>query len=300
MIRNLMREVVDRLTRLASLLLDPSDQQVVIGDLAESGIAGLPALHDVLGFAVRRHIEDLIDRQLWLTIALFAVPVGVLLSLAGRDSADGSAIYLWFYTDNSWDLEVMRNPGFWREFAASALNVAQHFVALASWSWTAGFLIRLNTQRRLWLAGAAFFGVLCAVWIFGVPLELGNFLNVWRARDFQGNAAVFADQFYLRIFPLISEAVLVILPAWYGMCHVEDQELPSSLQRTALVSASAITIASLGLRSISVWSSQNLSLPGISPDGSVTVFAILAPAVYLYLNSARRKNRRYRPTGQCW
>ena len=299
MIRNLMREAVDRLTRLASLLLDPSDQQAVIGDLAESSIAGLPALRDVLGFVVRRRIEDLIDRQLWLTIVLFAVPVGVLLSLAGKDSADGSAIYFWFYTDNSWDLELMRNPGFWREFAASALNVAPHFVALASWSWTAGFFIGLNTQRRLWPAGAMFFGVLCAVWIFGVPLELGDFLNVWRARDFQGNAAVFADQFYRRIFPLISEAVLVILPAWYGMCHVEDEGLPSSLERTIMVFASAITIASLALQSTNAWRSQNLSLPGISPDDSVTVFAILAPAVYLYLISAHRKSQRYRPTGQC-
>lgn len=203
-----MDQVVWRLVDDASDMLDPAECEAVRGDLAESGESAGKALCDVLGLVIRRQTGHLQNWRPLLALSCLTLPLGILLSLASRRTADGSAIYVWFYVSNS-DWTILRNPGYWRGLAEYAPGVFLSYLALVSWSWTAGFLVRSSSRRTIWLSGGVFFSVLLCVGLLGVPHFLGHILVVQRARDFQGNAAVFSEGFYRKEFPWPSK------PFWW-------------------------------------------------------------------------------------
>jgi hypothetical protein len=192
--------LVDRLSRL----LEPDEREAVRGDLAESGESGRQALRGVLGLVVRRQAALWKDWRPWL--ALLVVPLGMPLSLVSMRTSDHSAIYIWLYANN-WDWAFLRNTGFRHDLAHFSAVVLVSYLTLICWSWTSGFLLGFLSRRAIQVNGTLF----CLV------LLLADFLGAPPIRYFDNNAAVFALTFYRVMFPLIVQAVLVLLPSLWGM-----------------------------------------------------------------------------------
>jgi hypothetical protein len=183
-------------------MLDATDREAVCGDLAESRETTVPALREVLSLVLRRRTASLGNWHPWLTLAALTIPLAAFVSLTARSTADGSAIYLWLYLNN-WDWTYTKSLGFWQELIQCAQGVLLSCVALVCWSWTSGLLLGWSARRTLWLQGAVFFAVVVTVGAHGVPLSFGHVLVLQRARNYQGNAAVFAQAFYRQVFPRI-------------------------------------------------------------------------------------------------
>jgi hypothetical protein len=77
-----------RLVDILYQLLDSNEREVVRGDLAECGTPGSLALRDVLGLAARRQLALWTCWRPWATLAGLIVPLGMLLSVASRRTAD--------------------------------------------------------------------------------------------------------------------------------------------------------------------------------------------------------------------
>jgi hypothetical protein len=278
-------QVLWRLVDIASGMLDPTEREAVLGDLAESGKSGGKALCDVLDLGIRRQTGYLWDWRPLLALSCLALPLGILLSVISRSTSDGSAIYIWLYVNN-WDWTLLRNPGYWRELAEWAPSVFLSYLALVCWSWTAGFLVRSSSRRTIWLSGGVFFSVLACVGFLGVPHGLGHVLVVQRGRDFQGNVAVFTNVFYRQVFPLAIEILLVALPAWWGMRQdLRTSSLPSWSKVILLISI-VPTVAALVCQNLLWWQFRvwnnvwPLRMPRLP---SLTSLAIVGPMVYLLL-----------------
>jgi len=85
----------------ASGLLDPDDRNAVLGEFSESGTSGAQALFDLLGLIVRRQLALWRDWHPWLALMGVVIPLGVLLSVACRGLAEGSATTLYLHI-NGW------------------------------------------------------------------------------------------------------------------------------------------------------------------------------------------------------
>src|SRR5580692_6192810 len=80
------------LVDIASRMLEADERDAVRGDLEESGETGGQALRDLLGLVARRQAALWRDWQAWLGLIGLAAPLGLLLCLASRYVADGSAV----------------------------------------------------------------------------------------------------------------------------------------------------------------------------------------------------------------
>src|SRR4051794_31664948 len=99
-----------RLVDLLSRMLNPDERDAVIGDQAESDVSGGQALRDLLGLIVRRQMA-LWQGWLWcLVLTGLFIPLGPLLTVFSRRTADGNAIYLWLYANN-WTRTYITNAG---------------------------------------------------------------------------------------------------------------------------------------------------------------------------------------------
>lgn len=196
--------------------LEPGEREVVYGDLAESGESGRQAFCDVLGLVVRRQAALWVSWRSWLALVMLVVPLGMLLCLVSRRTADGSAIYIWLYANN-WDWAFLGNAGFRSALAHNSEAIAIQYVTLAGCSWTAGFLLGFVSRRCIPGTGILFMLLLFFGEYLGTPpRHLGHAL-FYRARDFHPNAAVFDLTFYRLVFPLIVQAGLVLTPSIWGM-----------------------------------------------------------------------------------
>ena len=248
------------------------------------------AFRDVIDLVIRRRVADLEDCRLWLILALFVIPLGMLMSLEVRNMADESAIYAWLYANN-WSWTLTQIPGFWQELTESASRVLLSYLALGCWSWTAGFLVGSSSRRTLWATGSIFFGVLFVVGSIGVPNQLGTILVIGRARDYVGNAVVFANHFYRYAFPPALEALLVVLPAWHGMRqNVRCNRMPPPY-RSAALTASLVTVCALTCQCLVWWQFRfwNNPPPWISRVPSLFLLAVLGPTTYLVLIAIRSR-----------
>ncbi len=88
--------LVDILCRL----LEPNERDAVSGDIAESHETGGQALRGVLGLVARRKAALWKRWRPWLVLAGLVIPLGLLLGLVARRTADGSAVYIWLYANN--------------------------------------------------------------------------------------------------------------------------------------------------------------------------------------------------------
>jgi hypothetical protein len=189
-----------RLVKLFAALLEQEEREAVLGDLTEAGASEIAALRDVLGLVARR-------QWTWHTLLLL-LPIGGLLGMAGRSTADGTAVYIWLYANN-WDWALVENAGFRHDLAHYGGNVLFSFATLVCWSCAAGFLVGATSRRN----SAATGGFLCLIVLATRLLQSPHPL----ARDFESNAAVFALVFYRVVFPAIVLVLLVLVPALWAM-----------------------------------------------------------------------------------
>lgn len=212
------------LVALAARALDPGESDCVCGDLEESGASASESLRAILGLVMRRALVACSDWRNWLRLAALIIPVSVGLSIISRRTADWSAIYFWLYINN-WHLSFVNTAGFWSVLAESAWGVSVGFVTLACFSWTGGFLLGTASRRALRTNGFLF----CCMLLLGAMLIAPYYLHSLQAmlmqrfpprpdgHPYHDNDAVFALTFYRAIFPLILQAIVVVLPAIWGM-----------------------------------------------------------------------------------
>jgi hypothetical protein len=278
--------LVDSLSRM----LDASEREAVRGDLMESGEGAGLAAWNVLGLVMRRQIALWKGWQPWLALFCFVVPLGMLISLASRRLADGNAIDVWFYANN-WDWHLVGYAGFWNEFFQIVPGVIMSFGALVCWSWTCGFVITFVSGRTIWFNGALFCVVLLLGEFLGAPRHVGQLLLLTRARDFHNNSAVFAIRFYRLTFPLIVQAVLVVLPSLWGMRQsLQLRKLSPVLNAFLWLFALATVLTLVTENSVwwqfRVWTMLPLRFPRLP---SLLPFAMLGPMAYV-LAAARWKS----------
>src|SRR5262249_47187439 len=131
-----MNDIVMRLADFATRVLDPAEREAVRGDLAESGTAGFGALREVAGLIARRQAG----------LLAIAIPAGILLSRAARNTPDQSAIYAWLYLNN-WCTAYLTNAGARVEMLEHVTEYMLEYSALAACAWVAGYLVG-NLSRR--------------------------------------------------------------------------------------------------------------------------------------------------------
>ena len=229
-----MTRIAWRLVNLASRMLEPGERDVVCGDIAESGESAAQALSGVLGLVARRQAELWNEWRPWAALVALVAPPGMLLTLASRRIAGGTAIYVWMYLAN-WDTAYFRIPLFRHDLAYYGGAVLAAYLALICWSWTGGWMLGFLSRRTIGINGTLFCLLLALAEIWGGPrpYHAGN------------NDAVFSQGFYRVLFPLIVQAVLVLLPALRGMQKgLRGAAFPIRLQ-AALWASAIVTMISL-------------------------------------------------------
>src|SRR5579863_3209368 len=205
------------LVDILSRMLEPGERDAVRGDFAESGESGGRALRDLLGLVARRQAALWKVWQPWLVLLGLIVPLGMLLSIVSRGTADQNATYVWLYANN-WDWALLKDAAFWREFAGSATLVSARCLTLVCWSWTAGFVLGSMSRRIVAVYGVLFCLMLAFGGLWGAPRYFAYFSH-YMPRPLHQNDLVFALAFYRVLFPLIVQAALVAAPSLWGMCQ---------------------------------------------------------------------------------
>jgi hypothetical protein len=236
----MMTRVCWRVVDILSLMLRPDERQAVRGDLVESGAPGIGALIDVLGLVVRRQAAPWTHWPPWLILATLVVPLGMLLSVVSRYTADGSAIYVWMYANN-WKWGDLANAGFWHVFAETIFLVCKAYMALACWSWTSGFVLGSISRRMIQTNGFLF----CLMLSFGALVAAPRYFAYYWRFPYGGNAPVFSLMFYREAFPLIVQALLVVGPSLWGMRRGAGMGTSRPLLRKTLWIAAIATLAAM-------------------------------------------------------
>lgn len=274
----------DSFAERVSRLLEPSDREALCGDLQEYGVTGFDALHDVLSLVVRRQIAALRNVRPWLEVTLLTVPVGLFLSVVSRQTADGSAIYLWLYASNL-NPDLVRISGYWRGIAECLPIVFWPCLKLTCASWTAGLLIGLCARQIRWLSVVGLIAVMLYVETLGLPHSFGSIFMLSRARDYFGNAAVFTSAFYRVLFPAIILLLFSVLPFICGLRRrLAIGSLPPSARLVAFlalgVSLGALVCQSSSSWILHLWDQWPIHLAGL--PSPITMLS-LGSAAYLYL-----------------
>ena len=226
--------------------LDQVEREAVLGDLTEYGESGGKAIANVLGLVVRRQTAVLLDRKLWVSVALVVLPVSYLLSAISQTTAGQGAVYSWMYLNN-WDWALTRNPGFWHLLGEMATNFAIACIMLACWSWSGGFLIGRLPKAILRASRDVFIVLLASSQLSDAPDRV---LQLWmyfhglplRPRLPDVHAPITANVFYHVFFPWIVLAVLVIWPASSGIRQGNQSLLLGWKMRVVLVTASTVSL----------------------------------------------------------
>jgi hypothetical protein len=282
------------LVDLLSRMLEPAERDAVRGDLAESGVSVGQGLRDVLGLVVRRQMALWQEWQSWVSLGGFVIPLGVLLTLVSRRTADGNAVYLWLYANN-WTWTYLTNPGFRDELLGNGGGIVISWIALMCWAWSGGLLLGYLSRRTIW-SNAAFlsFGLLLAAVFHPPPFIESLFLPHHDRFGADPNGAVFAVTFYRVVFPLIVQYVLVLLPLLFGMRQaLRTAVLPFSL-RTILWTSAIASMTSLITQNslwwqIRTWQPYPLRLPRLP---SLHLMAAAGPIGYIMVTAIFRWSRR--------
>jgi hypothetical protein len=210
------------LVNSSAQMLESGEREAVRGDLAESGETGSQALRHVVGLVIRRQLSIWTDWRSWLTLLGLVVPLGLLLSVISRRMAATSAVYIWMYANNL-DPGLFAYRGFWYQFADTVAEIFKMYLSLGCWSWTSGFVLGFASRGILRVNGFLFCLMLAFGVLLGAPLYFAYYRHYLHLTI---GFPIFAHQhydpvnaliFYRVMFPLIVQAVLVLLPALWGM-----------------------------------------------------------------------------------
>ena len=239
-------------------ILESSECEAVRGDLAESGETGGQALRHVLGLVIRRQASMWMDWRPWLTLVGLVVPLGMLLSVISRRTAAVSAVYIWMYVNN-WDPNLFGYRGFWHQFADTFAEIFRMYLALACWSWTSGFVLG-SASRNIIRVNSFLFSLMLAFGVLlGAPLYIVYYEHyLHRTIGFPIFAhshydPVNALTFYRVMFPLIVQAVLVLLPSLWGMRVGARAVRLRLLFRTMLWITAIAALVALVMQSQDLW-----------------------------------------------
>ena len=226
--------LVDKL----SWTLEPAERDAVCGDLLEAGETGGRALLNVLGLVVRRQSGLWKNWRPWATLVGLGAPLGILLSVVSRRMAGGTAIPIWMYVNN-WTMVYLESPGARSDLLNNFAGILKGYLLLACWSWATGFMLGSLSRRTISVNGALFCLVVLFAGLVQAPPPAGFS---------DPNAAVFSLMFYGVMFPLIVQAVLVLLPSFWGMHQgLRLATFPRQL-RMILWASAVVTVVVLAIR----------------------------------------------------
>jgi hypothetical protein len=134
-----MSRTESRLVGFVSHLLEPTEREVVLGDLEEGGDSARQSLVAILGLVIRREAALWRNWRPWLAAFGLALPFSFLLM---GFSLSVSRAYQQY-------VGVHVRPG----FALLLCNV----LLLAGWAWTGGFVVGAISRRTLWVSAALSF-----------------------------------------------------------------------------------------------------------------------------------------------
>lgn len=136
-----------------SLLLEPDERTIILGDLVESGETCVQVLVGVLGLVIRRQIGLWRNWQPWLA----------LLGVAGLSAYFLSGLVLSLDSGLIMQTRTYYHYGVHYEMGVSAtqdiISLACALLALLLWSWTSGVVLGSLSGRSLWLTGILFYAV---------------------------------------------------------------------------------------------------------------------------------------------
>ncbi|HEY6252561.1 MAG TPA: hypothetical protein VI685_21610, partial [Candidatus Angelobacter sp.] len=293
-----MNKICWWLVDVVSRTLDAKEREAVRGDLAESGASGRHALHDVLGLVVRRQAAAWVHWKPWLTLVCLIVPLSMLLSLASKFTADETAVYVWMYAYN-WNWDLLKNVGFWYELVHVVGIVLLESLTLACLSWTSGFVLGAASRRMVQMNSLLFGLMLLFGVVLGAPLYLAYYSRYVQhafGLHFVAGQAPVPVSIFFRIFPLMVQGILVVLPSLWGLRQsAASPRLRLSLRivawMAAITTVAVMTIQTPGVGLLLklyrwrwIWQSRPIRL---------LQFVIYWPVVYVAANAfLRRWSRR--------
>jgi hypothetical protein len=253
-------------------LLERAERAAVCGDLVEAHASTGRALIEVAGLVVRRQAALWLGWRPWLALFTIAIPLGFLLSIASRWSAETIFAHLWLYVRLG-EVSYLAVPGWRRDVIAMTTTFLVSCAALAAWSWTLGFaLARLSRGAWFTLAVVALTIVLGTTG-FTTTVPLGD-------RRVDPLFALTAGS----ILTPILRVYLVLGPAWWGLRRGRARiSLGSSRAIAITVAAAALTaLASKELEGSLIFG-WGLMLPQPGPDGIVGTADDLRPLWWISL-----------------
>jgi hypothetical protein len=128
------------LVEVASQLLERSEREAVLGDLAETGDSGWHGLLDVLGLIIRRQAGLWKSWRPWFAAFGLALPCSFLL-MGFSVSVSGTYQHLM-------DAKVFQANGL-------VPGLGRNILLLIGCSWTGGFVVGSMSRRTLWVSIAA-------------------------------------------------------------------------------------------------------------------------------------------------
>src|ERR1700733_4126667 len=134
-----MARTGSRLADFVSLLLEPNEREIVVGDREEGGESARQSIFAILGLVIRREAALWTSWRPWLAAFGLALPFSFLLM---GFSLSVSRAYQQY-------AGVHVGPG----FALLLCNV----LLLAGWAWTGGFVVGAISRRTLWVSAALSF-----------------------------------------------------------------------------------------------------------------------------------------------
>jgi hypothetical protein len=279
-----------RLVDMVTRALDPDERDAVRGDFAESGDTAGQALRGVLGLVVRRQVAFWNHWRAWLALVGLVVPLGLLLCLVSRRTADGSAVRLWLYANN-WDWQFLTSATLRHGFATTLGVVLAEYLTLFCWSWSCGFILGSVSRGGLPANGVLFALMLLLGELLGAPPRHFGYALFYRARDFPNNAAVFKLMFYRVMFPLMVQLVLVLAPSVWGMRQALSAVRLCPLLRTILWTVAIAALAVIAIQTGLAPDPSSRPESSSSSHARVLQLVVYWPAAYLIIREIERRWR---------
>ncbi len=226
-----------------SRFLEEDDREAVLGDMAEVGAGLATSTLSIVDVVLRRELAGWRSWTPWFTSIGVVLPCVLSLIVVAKNFADGSAIYLWLFANNS-DVELLRQPGFWSGLGDCLPLLIVPAVAVLSWSWCSGYVIGAASRRTRRSSGI----LVCVLILFaltGWTPSVPHAVISEQARAFLGNAAVFRNEFYRDVLPRLILLALVLFPVLRGIHDAQKMALSADWAR--LISSSVLGIVVLSL-----------------------------------------------------
>lgn len=209
-----MRGLLWQLTLLASRLLDPADQEPVLGDLEERQLNGtVCGLGDVLSLVGLRQVRMWTRPRPWIALFLLFPSLDMVAGCA-TSIIDITSKYPWRELDPLTPAQAMSTL-----LAASSLT--------AIWSWTLGFGLG-------WLARRSYPGVLLLLTLAGVLLNNGGF--------------VVSGPAYVKLLAAMTAGILIAGPLIAGLRYRLARRAPSGRLLLGLVLTSMTALFWIGFQ----------------------------------------------------